>query len=149
MQPNFVALWGTSGGMYESVLGGSRWRLMNRFRSLAERGVPLAFGSDCMPMGPFLGLRGAVRHPVELERLSPADALAAYTHGSAYAGFAERDTGTIEIGKLADLVLHASDPLAGDVPASDRVDESGVIATIVGGRLVFELETRARRGLER
>lgn len=149
MQPNFVALWGARGGMYESVLGGSRWRLMNRFRSLAERGVPLAFGSDCMPMGPFLGLRGAVQHPVEVERLSPADALAAYTHGSAYAGFAERDTGTIEIGKLADLVLLASDPLGGDVPASDRVDESGVVATIVGGRLVFELEDQARPGIER
>ena len=38
---------------------------------LARR-IPIAFGSDCMPLGPLYGLQGAVEHPLESERLAPA-----------------------------------------------------------------------------
>lgn len=130
MQPNFVARWGGPGGMYESALGPARLAAMNRFWSLAERGVPLAFGSDCMPMDPLAGLAGAIAHPLARERLDPAAALAAYTRGAAWAGFAERETGTIEPGKLADLAILDGDPLV--APAASRV-----VATIVGGAAVF------------
>jgi len=134
MQPNFVTRWGMPGGMYLTALGSARHEEMNRFRSLRERGVPLAFGSDAMPMGPLSGLAGAVKHPLEQERLTVAEALAAYTRGSAWAGFAEAETGSIEAGKLADLVILDGDPLSAHDPGAD----CRVVATVVGGRCVFE-----------
>jgi predicted amidohydrolase YtcJ len=139
MQPNFVGLWGAAGGMYEVAIGGERWRWMNRFRSLSRRGVPLAFGSDCMPMEPIMGLRGAIQHPIEEERLTPDEALVAYTAGSAYAGFAENETGTIEPGKLADIALFAGDPRS-----ASSVADCPVVATIVGGKTVFAAEAEPR-----
>ncbi len=130
MQPNFVAEWAGLGGMYERALGPARLAAMNRFRSLAERGVPLAFGSDCMPMDPLTGIAGAVAHPVARERLDPAAALAAYTQGSARAGFAERETGALEPGKLADFAVLDGDPLG--APGAARV-----VAAVAGGAAVF------------
>lgn len=132
MQPNFVARWGGAGGMYEQALGAERLRLTNRFATLAERGVPLAFGSDSMPMGPLAGLAGAVHHPAAAERLAPAAAFRAYTAGGAYAGSTADDLGTIAPGKLADLVVLTSDPRDEHALASCRV-----AATVVGGRVVF------------
>jgi len=132
MQPNFVALWGDAGGMYETALGPMRLRLMNRFATLAAHGVPLAFGSDSMPMGPLAGLAGAVLHPVAGERLAPGAALAAYTAGGAFAAATEHEVGTLAPGMLADLVVLTGDPRAEGALAGCRV-----AATIVGGRTVF------------
>jgi predicted amidohydrolase YtcJ len=132
MQPNFVALWGGAGGMYEQALGAERIRHMNRFATLAAHGVPLAFGSDSMPMGPLSGLAGAIRHPLGAERLAPRAALAAYTAGGAHAAGVEDELGTIAPGKLADLVVLTADP------AEERaLDSIRVAATVVGGRAVF------------
>ncbi len=132
MQPNFVARWAGSGGMYERAVGPARLAAMNRFRSLLQRGVPLAFGSDSMPMGPFLGLAGAVNHPIAAERLSPVDALLAYTRGGTCAARQDQVTGVIAAGRLADLVVIQGDPLDGG-----RLENCRVAATIVGGRTVF------------
>jgi predicted amidohydrolase YtcJ len=142
MQPNFVTQWGMPGGMYGIRLGSLRVREMNRFRSLDECGVPIAFGSDCMPMGPLAGMNGAVNHPLETERLTASQALAAYTLGSARAGFAEAETGSIEAGKLADFVILEGDPISARDPGAD----CRVVGTIVGGKCVYEAEPAATRG---
>ncbi len=134
MQPNFVARWGATNGMYATALGFSRLREMNRFHTLAERGVPLAFGSDVMPMGPLAGISGAVNHPLTEERLTPLSAIEAYTHGSARASFAESETGSIEPGKLADLTILDRDPLT-------EIESCRVMATLVGGRCVYSSES--------
>jgi predicted amidohydrolase YtcJ len=136
MQPNFVDRWGQPAGMYARALGPERLAEMNRFRTLRERGVTLAFGSDCMPMGPLAGLRGALRHPRASERLTAQEAFAAYTAGSAYAGFSEAETGAIAIGLLADLVLVAGDPWSAADP-----EACPVLATVVGGRLMHAAAT--------
>ena len=63
------------------------------------------------------------------------EALDAYTRGSAFAEFAERDKGTLEPGKLADLAVFAEDLFA---LAPRRLLEVPVDLTVVGGRVVFE-----------
>jgi predicted amidohydrolase YtcJ len=133
MQPNFPDLWGHEGGMYERAVGRERLQVMNRFHTLRAAGIPLAFGSDCMPMGPVAGLRGATAHPLAGERLSASAALAAYTQGAARAGFSELEMGTIAPGMLADLTVLDRDPSAIGAPG----EECRVLATVIGGRLHF------------
>ena len=73
-------------------------------------------------------------HPEQ--KISVAEALAAYTSGSAYAAFAEHDRGTLQPGKLADFVLMSEDPLA---VAPERLETVHPVLTVVGGRIVFDL----------
>jgi predicted amidohydrolase YtcJ len=133
VQPNFLK-WAREGGLYEDRLGRERARATNPYRDLLDAGVPLAFGSDCMPMDPLFGVQQAVTHPATDQRLDVGEALRAYTLGPAYAGFAEDDRGTIEPGKRADLVVLAESPWAVDPSAIADVD---VTHTVVGGRVVY------------
>lgn len=133
MQPNFLK-WARPGGLYESRLGAERTKLSNRLRVFADAAVPLAFGSDCMPMDPLLGVQHAVNAPHAEQRLSVTEALRAYTYGAAYAGFDEDRMGTIAPGHLADVVILSASPW--DQPSS--IDEVSVTATIVGGDIVYD-----------
>jgi len=63
------------------------------------------------------------------------DAVRAYTLGSAFAEFREKEKGTIEVGKLADFVILSDDIFS--VPASELKDVK-VIWTVVDGRLVYQ-----------
>ena len=109
MQPNFVANWGKPGGLYERRLGKERARRNNPFRDIINLGLPLAFGSDCMPMDPFYGIWAAVEHPILEQRLTIKEAFKAYTLNSAYASFEETIKGSIEPGKIADIVILSAD----------------------------------------
>ncbi|MFP8955291.1 amidohydrolase [Natrialbaceae archaeon A-CW3] len=133
MQPNFLQ-WAQEGGMYDQRLGTERRRRLDRFRSVLEVGVPLAFGSDCMPLDPLAGIQYAVNAPVEAQRLSVTAALKAYTSGAAYAGFDEDRLGTLERGKRADLVVLEDSPW--EQPA--RIDEIDVTLTMVDGEVVHD-----------
>jgi predicted amidohydrolase YtcJ len=113
MQPNFVGRWQLPGGLYEQRLA-ERAKLLNPFRKVLAAGVPIAFGSDCMPMGPLFGIRSAMNHPLESERLTFLEALHAYTLAAAVAGRVEQVTGSIEPGKCADIVILSADPASGD-----------------------------------
>lgn len=133
VQPNFTGQWGHKGGMYEARLGWDHARRLNRFKNYLDAGVPLAFGSDDMPLGPLYGLWSAVQAPEAEQRVSVEEALRAYTAGAAWAGFAENEVGTLRPGLLADLVMLSDDPRA----AADllKVD---VLMTVVDGRVVHE-----------
>lgn len=133
VQPNFTGEWGHPGGMYEARLSWEHAKRLNRFASYQAAGVPLAFGSDDMPLGPLYGIRSAVEAPEKEQRVSIDDALRAYTAGAAWAGFAEEEVGTLRAGMLADLVVLSNDPRAEGALPDTRVD-----ATIVDGRIVFE-----------
>ncbi len=77
------------------------------------------------------------RHPdgwYPEQKLTIQEAIEAYTLGSAYAEFQEHDKGSIEPGKLADLVLLDADPLT--IPAS-KLKNVHVLNTWVGGTLVY------------
>jgi predicted amidohydrolase YtcJ len=133
VQPNFHK-WAREGGLYETRLGPERTRASNPLGSLVEAGVPLAFGSDTMPLGPLFGVEQAVTAPSPEQRVGVTEALRAYTYGAAYAGFDEGRMGTVERGKLADLVVLEASPW--DVDPHDIADID-VEMTVVDGRVVY------------
>ncbi|PCR90840.1 amidohydrolase [Natrinema ejinorense] len=133
MQPNFLR-WAAAGGLYDRRLGEDRRDRTNRFRRVLEAGVTLAFGSDCMPLDPLLGVQHAVNAPTEAQRLSVTEALRAYTQGGAEAGFDGDRLGAIEPGTRGDLVVLEESPWA----HSDRIDEIEVTMTLVDGDVVFD-----------
>ena len=139
VQPNFHK-WAREGGLYESRLGVERTRETNPLGALAAAGVPLAFGSDTMPLGPLFGIEQAVTAPAPDQRLSVTEALAAYTRGAAYAGFDEDRMGTVEAGKLADLVVLEESPWA---VSGDELADVDVWTTVVDGHVVYGADGRA------
>ena len=133
----------------EARVGRERARLCYNVRSFLQAGIPVAFGTDWYvePLDPRVGLYAAVARErpeggppggwLPEERIGLEDALDLYTRGSAYAEFAEREKGTLEAGKLADLVVFAADLMSG--PPRDILT-TPVDMTVVGGRVVFERE---------
>ena len=131
----------------ERVIGPVRIRTTYAFRSLRDAGATLAFGSDWFvaPPTPLEGIYAAVtrrtlddRHPggwVPDQKITVEDALRAYTSGSAYAEFAEQEKGTLERGKLADLVLLDRDLTR---IAPETIRDARVMMTVVGGKIVYE-----------
>jgi predicted amidohydrolase YtcJ len=129
VQPNFLK-WAGEDGLYAARLGDRR--PTNRLRVLADAGVPLAFGSDCMPLDPLFGVHHAVTAPHPEQRLDVTEALRAYTRGAAYAGFDEDRLGTVERGTRADLVVLDRSPW------ERAIDDISVRATVVDGSVVYE-----------
>lgn len=130
VQPNFLK-WAHPGGLYDTRIGDRR-TLTNRYRSLLDAGVRVAFGSDGMPLDPLYGIHQTVNVPDPAQQLTVTEALTAYTQGSAYAGFTEDTHGTIEPGNHADLIVLADSPW--DNP--DRIRDIDVSMTIVAGNIV-------------
>lgn len=105
----------------EKRIGPERAKTTYAFRSLIDAGTTLAFGSDwpVAPASPLMGIYGAVtrktldgKHPdgwVPEQKITVAQAVKAYTMGSAYASFEDNIKGSITPGKLADLVVLSDD----------------------------------------
>lgn len=131
----------------ERVIGPERIRTTYAFRSFLDAGATLAFGSDWFvaPPTPLDGLYAAVTRRtldaanpdgwVPDQKITLEEALRAYTVGGAYAAFEEDLKGTLEPGKLADMAVIDRDLLA--VPP-ETIRDARVVATVVGGRVVFE-----------
>jgi predicted amidohydrolase YtcJ len=131
----------------EKRIGAERAKGTYAFRSLLDAGAVLAFGSDWFvsPMEPLVGIYAAATrrtldgaHPdgwVREQKISVAEAVRAYTFGSAYASGEEALKGTLEPGKLADLVVLSDDIFAIN-PV--QIEHTHVDATILGGKVVFE-----------
>ncbi len=131
----------------EKRIGRERARWSYAWRSMLDAGAPLAFGTDwpVAPLNPLLGVYAAVtratldgKHPegwFPEQKLTLDQALRAYTQGSAYAAFQEKDKGTIAPGKLADLIVLSDDLFA--VPP-EKIKDASVVMTIVGGKVVYE-----------
>ena len=129
LQPNFIARWGQPGGLYQRRLG-ERFRRMNPLKAFLRRGARVCFGSDGMPFGPLYGLASAGLHADDDQRLTPREALRAYTLGGAEA-VGDTLRGTIEPGRKADLAVLAPGSL--EEPLQGRV-----VATVRGGRVVWQ-----------
>jgi predicted amidohydrolase YtcJ len=129
-------------------LGAARARYSYTWKSMLDHGIPLAFGTDypVESVSPLRGLYAATTRLPEPgaaaavayfpeERLSPAQALYAYTQGSAYAEEMETVKGRLTTGELADFVVLDRDLLAAS-PA--EVFSARVLRTVVGGRTVYQ-----------
>lgn len=133
MQPNFVGNWSGDKRMYQARLGSQRDRQSDPHHLVLEAGLPLAFGSDCMPISPLYGLHWAVNAPHPSQRVSVSEGISCYTEVGAYLSFEEAKKGKIEVGMDADLVILDQDPHC--VP--ERIVELHVEMTFVGGEVVF------------
>ncbi|HEU4647451.1 MAG TPA: amidohydrolase [Gemmatimonadales bacterium] len=106
-----------------------------QLRSLAVAEVPLAFGSDG-PRNPFLNIMFAVVHPSQpAEGLTREQAVTAYTRGSAYAEFAEREKGMLAPGMLADLAVLSQDIFT---VRPEALPATRSVLTLVGGKVEFD-----------
>ncbi|WP_406864530.1 amidohydrolase [Streptomyces sp. HUAS MG47] len=127
-------------------IGPDRWHKAWPLRSLHAAGAVLAFSSDwnVAEMDPMIGIWSAVtRRPLgggepwtPQETVDVATAVEAYTLGSAYANFLEKERGSLTVGKQADFVVLSRDILR--IPAEDVV---GTVAetVVVGGEIVHRL----------
>jgi predicted amidohydrolase YtcJ len=142
MQPNHVL---TDMNWAEARLGPKRAAYSYVWASFARKGVVLAFGTDypVEPVAPFRGLYAAVTRKSEdgkkeyypEQKLNIKQAIAAYTTGSAFAEFAEKNKGTLAPGMLADLVVLDTDITA--VPP-EKILRTKILRTVVGGKTVYE-----------
>lgn len=152
VQPYHLA---DDGRWAERKIGARRARTTYAFRSFIAGGAVLAGGSDwtVAPLDPILAIQAAVtratldgRRPggwVPEEKLSVGEAVRAFTFGGAYAEFAEAEKGTLEEGKLADLVVLDRDLFR--IPP-EELGEARVLMTVCGGRIVFERGAAAGAG---
>ena len=130
----------------EKTLGPQRIRSSYAWRSLLDHGAVLAFGSDwpVAPLDPLKGIYAAAtrrtldgRNPqgwIPEQRITVAEAVHAYTVGSAFAEHQEAVKGSLEPGKLADLVVLSEDIFRIPPP---RIDEVRVHMTIFDGAVIY------------
>ncbi len=128
------------------ILGEARAKEAYPYKSLLNAGAALSLGSDFpseLDYQPLLGIYYAVTRKSKngldgplnpSQALTVEEALRAYTLGSAYAEFAEKDKGSLEVGKLADFVVLSENPLKAK-PA--KLKDIKVVYTFVGGKQVW------------
>jgi hypothetical protein len=110
-----------------------------------NKGATLAFGTDypVEPVTPFRGLYASVTRKSEdgkqeyfpAQRLTLDQAIAAYTSGSAFAEFEEKQKGKLSTGMLADFIVLDRDVTS---IAAEKILGTKVLRTIVGGKTVYE-----------
>jgi predicted amidohydrolase YtcJ len=104
-------------------------------KSLLAAGIPLAFGSDA-PTNPYLDIMFATNPGNRpSEAITREQAVIAYTLTSAYAEFQEKEKGSIEPGKLADVAVLSQDIFSVPIPELPKTES---IMTIVGGKIIYE-----------
>ncbi len=135
VQPAFEVLWGGPSAMYARRLGPERAARTNPFRTLRQRGLALAGGSDSpvTPVDPFLGIHGFVNHPTPSERIDLAAALDAFIGAPHRFAGEDRHRGRLQTGFVADFVCLPADPFRH--PAGSLRDLR-VSRVFVGGREV-------------
>jgi predicted amidohydrolase YtcJ len=136
------------GRFAEGRIGHDRSSRTYAFRTFLDHGVRLAFGTDwdVAPLNPMLGLYAAVTRATldgknpngwfPEQKLTVTEAVEAYTMGSAYAEFQEREKGSITAGKLADMVLLSDDIFS---IAPEKIRDVRVEKTILGGKVIWDI----------
>jgi predicted amidohydrolase YtcJ len=121
------------------------------WKSIADGGGHLAFGSDwpVVTLNPWQGIQTALTRQtaegtpkegfVPEQRLTVAQAVEGYTMGAAFAGRREKTEGSLEVGKLADLIVISQNIF--DINPH-KIGATKVLTTIVGGRLVYQADSK-------
>ena len=143
-QPNFTY---TLEQRYVDNLEGARLKHNNPLATVTNHGIFMAFGSDILPIGPMVGLYAAVTRKGKSgtvygaeEKISMADGIRHYTSDGAFLTWQEKVKGTLESGKLADMIVLDNDLLTID---PSQILTTKVDLTIVGGRIVYERSLNA------
>ena len=130
-------------------LGERRAARLNPLRSALKHGVRFGLHSDTpvVPVPPLEGVRSAVRRRTRFgdvlgpdERIGVTEAVRAYTSEAAHLAFEEREKGSLEPGRLADVAVLSADPWA-DAGAGDVPDDVHVTATLIGGEVVWRKDS--------
>ena len=150
VQPAWLYL---DGPVIKDVFGPERMKHFQPLRALFDAGIVVGGGSDHMirfdprlatnPYHPFLGMWIAVTRKMvdgnvlnPEQRISRMEALKMWTWNGAYLSFEEKEKGSIEPGKLADLVVVSKD--FANCP-EDEIKDIEALQTIVGGKVVYTL----------
>jgi len=135
IQPPFNIYWPQEENI--PSLGEARARMVDAVRTLMRPGLLVAGGSDSFvtPLGPMIGVHAAVNHSNPMERVSVHEALQLYTINAAWIGFQEDDRGSLEVGKLGDLVVLGKDPYQID---PRTIKDIPVEMTVIGGNIVYQ-----------
>ena len=140
--------------MAEARLGPDRLAGAYAWRAIKDAGAPLAFGSDAPVEAPdpFAGLAAAVTRQDAAgwpaggwqpqQRVTVEEALAAYTAGAAWAGFAEGRFGRLAAGERADFLVLDADPLEAD---PEDLRGIRVLETWIGGEKVYDASPEPER----
>ncbi|HUL35488.1 MAG TPA: amidohydrolase family protein [Candidatus Eisenbacteria bacterium] len=135
------------GRFAEAKIGHDRASRTYAFRTFLDHGVRLALGTDweVAPLDPMQTIYAAVTRATldgknpngwfPEQKLTVAEAVQAYTMGSAYAEFQDEEKGSITQGKLADMVLLSDDIFA---IAPEKIREVHVLETILGGKVIYD-----------
>jgi len=133
----------------EKRIGKDRLRGTYAFKSLFDANAKVSFGSDwsVAPLNPISGIYAAVtrrtldgKNPkgwVPEQKISVEQAVKAYTINNAWAGLQEKDLGTIEVGKLADLVILSDNIFT---IAEEEIIDVEVVLTMIGGQVFYRLD---------
>ncbi|GGA88765.1 amidohydrolase [Ornithinibacillus halotolerans] len=141
IQPEHIN--GSSYEVFEELIGEDRMKLYMLQKTLQDVGAQLVYGSDypVVDLNPLPGIYRAVTrlddNKVEWnngENISLSEALKAYTYGPAYGSFREHELGTLEVGKLADIIVLDRDLFS--VP-SEEIKDANVVFTMVDGKVVY------------
>jgi predicted amidohydrolase YtcJ len=139
-QPNFLY---NLEARYRAWLQGDMLAHNNPVKTPQKLGVRVAFGSDNLPIGPMVGIYAAVTRKgpsgqamgFAEEAVSREDAIRMYTHNGAFLSWEEAIKGSLEPGKLADIIVLEKDILT--IP-EEQILKTRVDMTFVGGNLVYE-----------
>lgn len=137
--------------MAEARLGADRLDGAYAWRTILDEGGTLAFGTDAPvePVDPLSGLAAAVSRTnaegepfggwLPDETITREQALAAYTAGAAYAGFADGRFGRLTPGERADFVFLSADPL---LASPEQIRSTRVLETWIAGQRVYDADVR-------
>jgi len=148
MQPEHLAMTETyKDNPYPEKLGLERIKLSWPIKTLMDAGATVTFGTDCpvVDLDPFVGIYRAltrVHNDGEpaggwnpIEKIDMATAIKGFTQAPSYMEFRENELGTLESGKLADIVILDRNLFTTPV---DKIRETKVKITMMDGKIVYE-----------
>ena len=117
----------------EEILGAERTSRLNPIKTYADNGIVVSLGSDapCTDPNPIQWIHRAVNHSNPCERITVQQALRMATCNGAYATFDEKERGSLEVGKAADMVILSANPYEVD---PDMLKDIKVEELILSGK---------------